>query len=378
MPITLIQKFLKLESASSIILFAMAILAMVWANSPLAYLHKYFLNAFLFWINEVLMSVFFLLIGLELKRGFLEGQLSKISQVTLPAVGALGGMLIPALIYYTINPINPTVSGWAIPVATDIAFALGVLSLFGNRIPEALKLFLLALAIFDDLGAICIIAFLYSGSMSPLFLMMGGFLIVTICLLNFFSVRSTIPYLLVGAGIWFCLFHSGFHPTITGVIVALAIPGRAEDGYSPLDYLEEKVHPWAAYLIMPLFALANAGFSLQGLTWHSLFHPVVLGITLGLFVGKQIGVFSFSWVLIRLKCASLPDCSSWLELYGVSILCGIGFTMSLFLGTLAFQNDSTYLAEVRLGVIVGSILSGLLGSMVLAIAFARKRSSVVD
>lgn len=379
MRMNVLQRFLKQESSSSIILFAMAVLALVWANSPLAFIYQKFIDTSLFWINEGLMAVFFLVVGLELKRGFLEGQLAKLSQVILPLIGALGGMLVPALIYIAINYHQPeTLIGWATPVATDIAFALGMLSLFGRRVPYALKLFLLALAIFDDLGAILIIALFYSSDLSTILLLPSIVLALILCLLNVLSVRTLVPYLLIGIGLWFCLLHSGVNPTIAGVITAFTIPGNARDHYSPLDHLETKLHPWVAYLIMPLFALANAGFSLETVNATILLDSVVVGIALGLFVGKQLGVFSFCWLAVRLGGASLPERTSWSMLYGVALLCGIGFTMSLFLGTLAFEGENIYLAEVRLGVIIGSILSGLLGAMVLSMAFARKRSRIVD
>lgn len=379
MRVSVLQKFLKLESASGIILFAMAVLAMIWANSPLAFIHQKFIDASLFFINEGLMAIFFLVVGLELKRGFLEGQFSRLSQILLPAAAALGGMIVPALIYLALNYSHPeTVIGWATPVATDIAFALGVLSLFGRRVPIALKLFLLALAIFDDLGAILIIAFFYSSDLSALLLLLSVVLGLILGLFNVLSIRSLIPYLLVGVGLWFCLLHSGVNPTIAGVVLALTIPGAQGGRYSPLIYLEAKLHPWVAYLIMPLFALANAGFAMPEATDSLWFDSVVLGIALGLFIGKQMGVFSFSWLVIRLGWAKLPEKSSWLMLYGVALLCGIGFTMSLFLGTLAFENENIYLAEVRLGVIIGSILSSLAGAVILSVAFARKRSRIVD
>lgn len=379
MRVNVLKRFLQEESSSGIVLFAMAVLAMVWANSPFAFLHQKFVDTSLFWINEGLMAVFFLVVGLELKRGFLEGQLSKMSQVILPLIGALGGMLIPALIYIAINYQHPEgLRGWATPVATDIAFALGVLSLFGKRVPHTLKLFLLALAIFDDLGAILIIGFFYADNLSTILLLPSIVLSLVLCLLNVMSVRTLIPYLLIGIGLWFCLLHSGVNPTVAGVVTALTIPGNVRGQYSPLDYLETKLHPWVAFLIMPIFALANAGFSLDLINLTILFDTIVVGIVLGLFIGKQVGVFSFCWLLIQFGWVKLPDKSSWLMLYGVSLLCGIGFTMSLFLGTLAFENENIHLAEVRLGVIIGSILSGLAGAAVLFIAFARKRSRIVD
>jgi Na+:H+ antiporter, NhaA family len=376
MPIKLIQRFLNLESSSGIILFVAAIFAMIWANSPLAYLHQRFIEALLFWINEGLMAIFFLVVGLELKRGFLSGQLSRLSQIALPAAAALGGMLVPALIYALINAGNAaTFKAWATPVATDIAFALGVLSLFGKRVPVALKLFLLALAIFDDIGAIIIIGLFYSHGFSYLFLFQALVLVAILYFMNRLSIRALVPYLFIGAWLWLVLLRGGLHPTIAGVVLALMVPDDARDVHSPLQRLERVLHPYVAYGIMPLFALANAGFSLQGLSWKIFQSPVVLGIMLGLFAGKQIGIFSFSWLLIKCKWAKLPEKSSWLALYGIALLCGIGFTMSLFLGTLSFQNEENYLTELRLGVIAGSILSALMGMLVLLFAFNKRRSS---
>lgn len=373
-----IQKFLALESSSAVILLVMALIAMIWANSPLGFIHARFIDASLFWINEGLMAIFFLLVGLELKKGYISGQLSTPSQVSLPLFAALGGMLIPASIYYLINYHDPdAIKGWATPVATDIAFALGVLSLFGKRVPIAIKLFLLALAIFDDIGAILIIAFFYSHGLVYSMLLLSLVLIFILFIMNRLSIKMLIPYIATGVLLWFCFLKAGVHPTLSGVILALAIPDHKKN--SPLNVLEDVLHPYVAYLIMPLFALANAGFSLQGITPDILTSGIVLGITLGLFVGKQLGVFGFSWLLIRLRIAKLPEKSSWLELYGVSLLCGIGFTMSLFLGTLSFQNNFLCLAEVRLGVVIGSVLSGLAGTAVLYLAFAREnRGSTFD
>lgn len=379
MRVRFIQKFLQLESSSGIILFMMTFIAMLWANSPLSFIHQQFIDRSLFWVNEGLMAIFFLVVGLELKRGYLEGQMSRLSQIILPATAAFGGMLVPAFVYVYINYADPvTLRGWATPVATDIAFALGVLSLFGNRVPVALKLFLLVLAIFDDIGAIVIIGLFYSQGLSYLWLFQSAVLVLILYLFNRLSIRSLIPYLLVGGWLWLCLLRSGVHPTLAGILLALTIPAGPNKNTSLLHQLEDKLHPWVAYLIMPLFALANAGFSLEGVSMSTLSSVVVLGIALGLLIGKQIGVFGFSWILILLRFAKLPEKSTWLELYGVALLCGIGFTMSLFLGTLSFQNENTYLAEVRLGVIIGSILSGLVGAVVLFIAFARKRSNIVD
>lgn len=372
--LSLIQKFLRLESSSAILLLAMAVVAMIWANSPFAYIHHRFIDASLFWINEGLMAIFFLIVGLELKRAYLEGPLSRFSQVVLPLFAALGGMIIPAILYCLINRENPILlKGWATPVATDIAFALGVLSLFGSRVPVTLKLFLLALAIFDDIGAILIIALFYSTGLCYLYIAFSFMLVVFLCLLNIFNVKSLISYILLGILLWFCLLHSGIHPTISGVLLALTIPDHTNKKFSPLHQLENMLHPYVAYFIMPLFALANAGVSLQGLPIEILTSGIVLGISVGLFFGKQLGVFGFSWLLIKTGMAKLPEKSSWWELYGVSLICGIGFTMSLFLGTLSFQNDTLYLAEVRLGVIMGSLLSGLFGAFILFMIFARKQ-----
>lgn len=372
MPVRFLKQFLQLESSSAYILFIMALVAMILANSPLAFIHQRFIAASLFWINEGLMAIFFLLVGLELKRGFLEGELSHFSQVALPGMAALGGMLMPALVYWGVNHANPvTIKGWATPVATDIAFALGVLSLFGQRVPAGLKIFLMALAIFDDVGAIILITLFYSHGLSYLLLFQAAVLVFILYVCNRLSVLSLIPYLLVGGLLWGSLLHSGVHPTVAGVLLALAIPANEKKEHSPLHRLEQVLNPWVAYLIMPLFALANAGLSFYELSMNNLASLVVLGIVLGLFVGKQIGVFCFSWLLIQCRLAKLPFKCSWAELYGVALLCGIGFTMSLFLGTLSFQHSNIYLAEVRLGVIIGSILSGLAGGIVLLITFSR-------
>jgi NhaA family Na+:H+ antiporter len=370
----MIRRFLQMESASGMVLFVVAIVAMIWANSPLNTLHQQFINKFLFIINDGLMAIFFLLVGLELKRNYLEGQLSRLSEVILPFFAALGGMLVPVIIYCWINKGQPeTLRGWATPVATDIAFALGVLSLFGKRVPNALKLFLLALAIFDDIGAIIIISLFYSTGIAWSFLFLAFIFTGVLLLLNHKAVSSLTVYLCGGLCLWLCLFYAGIHPTIAGVLLAFTIPTKKDLHLSPLHRLENNLHFWVAFIIMPLFALTNAGFSLQGLTFTDLLQKVVLGITLGLFLGKQIGVFLFSWLIIKLKFAKLPVHCSWLGLYGISLLCGIGFTMSLFLGTLSFPNDADYLAQVRLGVFMGSFLSGLLGSIILFVVFRERR-----
>lgn len=374
MPITIIRRFMQLEAAGGVILFFMAVLAMIWANSPLAFIHQKFIDQSLFIINDGLMALFFLVVGLELKRGYLEGQFSRFSQVALPLMAALGGMVMPAAVYFIICFPDPeTMRGWATPVATDIAFALGVLSLFGRRLPATLKLFLMALAIFDDIGAILIITLFYSGGVSLFFLGLSMLILLILFTLNFMSVQSLPPYIIMGILLWLAMHYAGVHPTIAGVLFALAIPDNTDKRRSLLHRLENGLHPWVSFVVMPLFALANAGFSLEGVTTNALFDDVVLGIVLGLLAGKQVGVMLFSWLLIRFKWARLPEKTTWLQLYGVSILCGIGFTMSLFLGTLSFANESDYLIEVRLGVIAGSLVSGLLGAFVLWVASSRKR-----
>lgn len=368
------KRFFQLESASGIVLFVMAILAMIWANSPFDYLHDQFVTNYLFWINEGLMSVFFLVVGLELKRGFLEGQFSHISQVLLPLVAAVGGMVVPAVIYYMVNKDNPVLlRGWATPVATDIAFALGILSMFGRRVPQSLKLFLLALAIFDDVGAILIIGIFYSHGIKYLYLIQCGVLVSLLWLLNKMSVRMLLPYLFFGVWLWLCMTFSGIHPTLAGVVLAFLIPDAPDPAHSPLHVIERRLHPWVAFFIMPLFALANAGFPLQGMTLSVLTEGVVLGIILGLFIGKQLGVFGVTWLFVRAGWGKLLHNVTWLEIYGVSLICGIGFTMSLFLGTLSFQHQGMYLDQVRLGVLTGSLISGLLGSYVLWISFRRRQ-----
>lgn len=392
MPVNIILNFLRLEVASGIILFLMTLLAMIFVNSPLAPLYQTLLQIplaiqvgdfsfsepLLFWINECLMTIFFLIVGLELKREFLEGELSGVTKIMLPGVAALGGMLIPAIIYIFFNyNSNITLRGWAIPVATDIAFALGVLSLFSKRIPLGLKLFLMALAIFDDVGAIIIIAVFYSHDLSLLYLLFACLIVFFLWILNhIINTRHLFPYLFLGVLLWICVLHSGIHASIAGVLLSLMIPlrGNSEENRSPLHTLEEVLHPWVAYFVLPLFAFANSGLSFAGLSWNSLLDPLVLGIIAGLFLGKQIGVLTLVWLMVKLRWAKLPERATWLQMYGVALLCGIGFTMSLFLGTLAFQTEqAVYLTEVRLGVLLGSVLSGMAGAAVLQTAHLKKR-----
>jgi NhaA family Na+:H+ antiporter len=373
MSVRLLQQFLKQESAGGVMLFVASLLAIAWANSPIDFIYRQFSAASLFVINDGLMAIFFLLVGLELKREYLHGQLASFSQVLLPFFAAVGGMIVPAMVYFAMCHGDAIgVKGWTTPVATDIAFALGVLSLFGRRVPMALKMFLLALAIFDDLGAIVIIAVLYTRDISLFYLLLAAFLVAVLFLFNKYSVRHLAPYLVLGVCLWVCLLYAGIHPTIGGVALAFMIPADKSDTNSPLQTLETCLSPYVAYFILPLFALANAGFSLRGLPAGVLTDTVVWGIILGLFLGKQIGVFVSSWIMIRIIGVVMPRGATWLSLYGIALICGIGFTMSLFLGTLSFENESAiYLTKVRLGVMVGSILSGLVGAMVL-------RSSCVD
>jgi NhaA family Na+:H+ antiporter len=323
----------------------------------------------LLWINDGLMAVFFMLIGLEVKREVLEGELSSPSQIILPGVGAIGGMLVPALVYVALNRGDElALNGWAIPTATDIAFALGVLALLGPRVPVSLRVFLLALAIFDDLGAIVIIAVFYSGDLSLTSLAIAAIALAVLAILNLLNVTRIAAYVLVGVVLWVAVLKSGVHATLAGVALGFAIPLGAKNApeQSPLRHLEHALHPWVAFFIVPLFAFANAGVSLQGLTWEAIFAPVPLGIAAGLFLGKQIGVLLFCGLMIRFGWAKLPDGATWAGFYGVAVLCGIGFTMSLFVASLAFQHAaSTYLGAERLGILVGSTLSATLGYLIL-------------
>ncbi|EKD70523.1 MAG: pH-dependent sodium/proton antiporter [uncultured bacterium] len=366
----LLKQFLERESSSSIVLFAMTVIAIGWMNSPLRYFYEQFVSQFLFVINDGLMAIFFLLVGLELKRGFYEGELSSPAQIILPIVAAIGGMLVPALIYILLNYADPVnLKGWATPVATDIAFALGTLSLFGKRVPSALKLFLLALAIFDDIGAIIIIILFYSTGLSLLYLLLSILFILLLFILNWLAIRSWVPYIALGVLLWTSTLFSGIHPTIAGVVLAFFIPHHVDSAKSTMHSMEKFLQPWVAYFIMPIFALANTGFSLRNLSWDIFSSRIVLGIIFGLFVGKQIGVLGSIWLMIRLRLAKLPEQITWLQLYGVAIICGIGFTMSLFLGTLSFQSNTFYLPQIRFGVLSGSILSGIMGVIILRFAF---------
>ena len=369
--------FFKLEAASGLVLLFSAVLALIISNSTYStyyfeYLEKYIFIGFneiglklsvLHWINDALMAIFFFFVTLEIKREFLQGELSNFKQALLPIIAAVGGMVVPALIYVLINLGDPeTMNGWAIPSATDIAFSLGVLSLLGKRVPLSLKVFLTALAIIDDLGAILIIAIFYSGDLNIkyLLLMLAAFIILLIT--NKFNIKKFLPYLIVGIFLWDFTHNSGIHATIAGVLLAMTIPHRKkEKDFSLLIKVEHAISPYVAFAIMPLFAFANAGVSLEGLSFSSLLDKVPLGIVLGLFVGKQLGVFVFSYISIKLKIAQMPSNTSWYNFYGVGILTGIGFTMSLFVGNLAFVENMQYMDGVKIGVLTGSLLSTLAG-----------------
>ena len=377
-----IREFLKLESASGIILVGAAVLALIVNNSPLSGLYDLFLDTpveirigslnlakpLLLWINDGLMAIFFLLIGIEVKREILDGQLSSLSQVALPGIAAVGGMIIPALIYVIFNMNNPSaLNGWAIPAATDIAFALGILALLGSRVPLSLKLFLLTLAIIDDLGAIVIIAIFYSGDLSVTSLIFAGVAIATLFAMNLLGVKRTAAYVVVGIILWICVLKSGVHATLAGVVLAFAIPLRTnEDEPCPLREMEHSLHPWIAFGIMPLFAFANAGVSLKGMSFGSLFEPIPIGIALGLVIGKQVGVFGFSLAAVKLGLAKLPSDINWRLIYGTAILCGIGFTMSLFISTLAFDSSiGDEAISARIGILSGSFIAAIAGYLVI-------------
>ncbi|MDA7465435.1 Na+/H+ antiporter NhaA [Candidatus Pelagibacter ubique] len=376
--------FFQLEAASGLVLLIAAIIALVISNSSLSNLYFDTLNQYLFigindfglklsvhhWINDLLMAIFFFFVTLEIKREFIQGELSNLKKALLPIIGAVGGMVVPALVYVFINLGNSeTLNGWAIPSATDIAFSLGILSLLGSRVPISLKVFLTALAIIDDLGAILIIAFFYSGDLSISYLSLILISYILLLTLNKFGVKKFIPYFIIGAFMWFFTYKSGIHATIAGVLLASTIPHRIkEKDFSLLIKLEHAISPYVAFMIMPIFAFANAGVSLEGLSLTSLLEPVPLGILLGLFVGKQVGVMVVSFIAVKFGVAQMPDKSSWLSLYGVSILTGVGFTMSLFVGNLAFAENIQYIDGVKIGVLAGSLLSTVFGYFILLYA----------
>ena len=380
--------FFKLEAASGLVLLISAVIALIISNSNFSSLYFETLQSYLFiginniglkmslhhWINDALMAVFFFFVTLEIKREFIHGELSSPKQALLPIIAAIGGMLVPALIYIYINFGNgDTINGWAIPSATDIAFSLGVLSLLGSRVPISLKVFLTALAIIDDLGAIIIIAFFYTGDLSIQYLSLLLLTFIALLILNKSGVKKFLPYLILGLILWFFTYQSGVHATISGVLLATVIPHRKKNKeYSLLTKIEHNISSYVAFGIMPLFALANAGVSLDGINLESLLSPVPLGIVLGLFVGKQIGVFLFSIIAIKLKIAQMPNNANWMSFYGVGILTGIGFTMSLFIGNLAFVENIEYIDGVKIGVLAGSLLSTLIGYSLLLLTAKNK------
>ena len=384
-----ILKFLKQESAGGIILMFAAVLAIVFANTPLNDWYRLLIDLpvavrigaleiakpLLLWVNDGLMALFFLLVGLELKREFLEGELSDRRQIVLPGLGALGGMLVPAAVYIAFNGDDPVaVKGWAIPAATDIAFALGVLSLLGPRVPGGLKIFLTSLAIFDDIGAILIIAFFYTSKISMAALAVAAVCVGVLAVLNRRGVTEKSPYLTIGLVMWVALLKSGVHATLAGVVLALFIPMRAaaEGAGSPLKSLEHDLHSAVAFFILPTFAFFNSGIALTGQGLDQVLHTIPLGIALGLFLGKQVGVFGLCWAGVRLGFADLPRGVSWLSLYGTAVLCGIGFTMSLFIGSLAFEETGVNrVVDERLGIILGSLAAGVTGYLILRRSLAR-------
>lgn len=377
MPIATLREFFKQEAAGGIVLVVASALAVLAANSPAEQLYQAFLDMrmevrigaleiakpLLLWINDGLMAIFFFLVGLEIKREFMEGELSTPAQAILPAVAAVGGMVVPAAIYVVINLEEArNLNGWAIPAATDIAFALGVLALLGPRVPLALKILLTAIAIYDDLGAIIIIAIFYTAKLSFTALVVALVVLGVLVALNLFGFKRLAPYILLGIVMWVCVLKSGVHATLAGVALALTIPMRAggDESRSPLKHLEHELHPWVAFAVLPLFGFANAGVSFTGMGLSSFLEPVTLGIAAGLFIGKQVGIFGCLWLMVRWGFAAMPAGASWLQLYGVSLLCGIGFTMSLFIGGLAWEH-ADFDAQIRLGVMTGSILAALVG-----------------
>jgi NhaA family Na+:H+ antiporter len=388
-PIDLMKEFLQLESASGTLLILATVFALITANIPPALsAYDWFLGLhltvtigglgvdkpLLLWINDALMVFFFMLVGLELKREVVEGQLSKPDQVILPVLAALGGLVLPAAIFWWINgDFVSQKNGWAIPTATDIAFALAMLSLLGSRVPLSLKIFLTTIAIVDDIAAIAIIAIFYTYDLSVISLALAGLGIVGLAVLNRMKVMRLAPYMLIALFIWLCVLKSGVHATLSGVIVAAFIPLRAGDDDSPARHLEHILHPWVAFAVLPIFAFANAGVSLHGMSLEKLTEGVPLGIILGLFFGKQIGVFGMIALARLFRVAELPKDTNWGQVYGVSLLCGIGFTMSLFIGTLAFEHGNfDLLGGVKLGVLVGSVLSAAVGLLVLHFALPKQ------
>jgi len=381
-----LKKFVRLESGGGIVLMVAVLLAMIIKNSPLSELYTQFLNIngtvqvgvlklekpLFLWVNDAWMAIFFFLVGMELKREILYGYLSDKSQLRLPLAAAIGGMVIPAAIYLYFNHNNAVAAhGWAIPTATDIAFALGVLSLLSNRIPVSLKVFLMTVAVIDDLGAIIVIAFFYTSQLSITSILAGLFFVIALFLLNRLKVKRLAAYILVGMGLWVCVLKSGVHATLAGVIIGLMIPGRDSpiDTHSLLEHTIHKLHPWVAFAILPMFAFVNAGIAFEGMSFHRLFEPIPFGIFMGLAIGKPVGVMLFSALAIFCSLAKLPPNFNWTRLLGISLLCGIGFTMSIFVGSLAFQEaDIGYARIDRLAIILASLLASVAGYLLLRLS----------
>ena len=390
MPKQLIQEFIKKESSAGIILIFVTILALILQNSFFTDLYSNFLHTpveirfgalhiakpLLLWVNDGLMAIFFFLIGLEVKREVMEGHLSSLAQITLPGFAAVGGFLVPALVFIAFNRGDSfAMNGWAIPTATDIAFALGILSLLGKRVPVSLKIFLMALAIIDDLGAIVIIALFYTSDLSTVSITISGISLLILFIMNRMDVAIKSAYIVVGLVLWVSVLKSGVHATLAGVALAFMIPLSSKDKegktFSMAKEMEHDLHNWVAFMILPIFAFVNAGVDLSSISIKEITGPVPMGIMLGLFVGKQLGVFGFSWVAIKMGWASLPKESNWLQLYGVSVLTGIGFTMSLFIDTLAFNDTQIYDYADKLAILLGSFFSAIVGYLILRIKTAK-------
>lgn len=382
-----IRDFFKMESAGGILLVIAAAIAMTIANTDLNDAYQGFLHTYLLgmsvshWINDGLMAVFFLLIGLEVKRELLEGALKSRETAIFPAIAAVGGMLAPALMYVLFNYNDPqAIQGWAIPAATDIAFALGIMALLGNRVPVSLKVFLLALAIIDDLGVVVIIAFFYTGDLSTTALAIGFAMTAALVLLNNKKVTKLTPYMVVGAILWFAVLQSGVHATLAGVVIGFSIPLQGKKGeHSPLKHMEHALHPYVAFGILPLFAFANAGISLEGISIETLGTALPIGIALGLLIGKPLGIYTFSWAAVKLGIAKLPEGINFKHIFAVSVLCGIGFTMSIFISSLAFgQANAEFDTYARLGILMGSTTAAVLGYFLLRFSLPKKAVTVAQ
>lgn len=392
----LVRDVLKKESSSGLILIFVTLIALLFSNTFLSDFYNTFLHTeiefrigsyldiskpFILWVNDGFMAIFFLHIGLEIKRELISGHLSSFSKISLPLIAAVGGMLLPAIIFILFNHSDDfAIRGWAIPTATDIAFALGILSLLGKKIPTSLKIFLMALAIFDDLGAILIIALFYTHDLSLISILLASIFIFILFLMNRFKVVSLGLYAIVGTILWICVLKSGVHATLAGIIIAFTIPLNAVNEkrkhISPSKTLEHFIHNWVAYFILPLFAFVNAGVNLKDLSIEKITEPVSLGIILGLFLGKQLGVFSFVYLAIKFKIAKIPRCASWAQIYGVSVLTGIGFTMSLFIDSLAYNDSDVFFYTDKLAILIGSIISGIIGYLILLKAKSKRYCNV--